>query len=164
MYIQSAIYPSELPEQGRAFPIGRSRAGRVFDRLPPALLMLLAVIAVELGWAVATLVFTDLGQAGTALLYTAFAAMVFTVASPPRIDARLRRHWLLVLLFGLADACMSLSFLYSLKHDIPLGIASTIAFLGPLGLAVITSRRAHHFLWIGIASLGVALLTPAIGD
>ena len=164
MFVQAAIYPSELSGQDRTFAGYRSRLGRAHDRLPPALLMLLAVIAVELAWALATVVFSDLGAAGTALLSTGFAAVVFTVASPPRIDDRLQRHWLLVLLFGLADACMSLSFLFALKHEIPLGIATTIAFLGPLGLAVVTSRRAHHFLWIGIALLGIALLTPAIGD
>jgi inner membrane transporter RhtA len=59
---------------------------------------------------------------------------------------------------------MTLPFLLSLQHGIPLGIASAIAFLGPLGLAVATSRRLIHFLWVGIAALGVALLTPAIGD
>lgn len=105
-----------------------------------------------------------MGQSGTAFLSTAFAALVFTVLSPPRLDARIRRHWHLIMLFGLVDAGMALPFLWSLQYEIPLGIASSIAFLGPLGLAVATSRRAVHFLWVGIAALGVALLTPQIGN
>jgi len=89
---------------------------------------------------------------------------VFTILSPPKIDGRVRKHWFLIVLFGLTDAAMTLPFLLSLQHDIPLGIASAIAFLGPLGLAVATSRRPVHFLWVGIAALGVVLLTPAIGQ
>ena len=162
MFVQVAMHPSELPARPRVLITGR--VAQAYGRLPPAALMLLAVIAVELSWAVATFVLADVGESGTAWLSTMFAAIVFTLISPPKIDDRLRRYWLLVLLFGLTDAAMTLPFLLSLQHGIPLGIASAIAFLGPLGLAVATSRRLIHFLWVGIATLGVALLTPAIGD
>ncbi|HET6618894.1 MAG TPA: EamA family transporter [Dongiaceae bacterium] len=159
-----AILPSRLPDQGTVIAAGGARLAQAYGRLPPAALMLLAVISVELSWALATFVLADVGRAGTAFLSTTFAATVFTVLSPPKIDGRIRKHGLLILFFGLADAGMALPFLYSLQLDVPLGIASAIAFLGPLGLAVATSRRVVHFLWIGIAILGVALLTPAIGE
>ncbi|HEV8389479.1 MAG TPA: EamA family transporter [Dongiaceae bacterium] len=159
-----AILPSKLSDQAGSAGIGTARLAQAYGRLPPAALMLLAVISVELSWALATVVLSDVGQAGTAWLSTAFAATVFTLISTPKLDGRLRKHWFLVVLFGLTDAGMTLPFLLSLQHGIPLGIASAIAFLGPLGLAVATSRRLVHFLWIGIAALGVALLTPAIGQ
>lgn len=162
MSAPAAMQSSDLPEQPRV-PIA-ARAARAYGRLPPAALMLLAVIAVELSWALASFLLADVGESGTAWLSTLFAAVVFTLISRPRIDGRLRRYWFLVLLFGLTDAAMTLPFLLSLQYGIPLGIASAIAFLGPLGLAVATSRRLIHFLWVGIAALGVALLTPAIGD
>jgi inner membrane transporter RhtA len=158
------ILPSGLPEQGSSVAAGHARLAQAYGRLPPAALMLLAVISVELSWALATVVFADVGECGTAWLSTAFAAAVFTIISPPKIDIRFRKHWSLVVLFGLTDAAMTLPFLLALEYDIPLGIASAIAFLGPLGLAVATSRRLLHFLWVGIAALGGALLTPAIGD
>jgi len=91
-----------------------------------------------------------------------FSAVVLTVLARPRIDRRLREHAVLLLLFGLADACMVLPFFLALQR-IPLGVASAITFLGPLGLAVATARRPLHFLWIGIAALGIGLLTPAVG-
>ncbi len=159
----AGVLSSQSPEQESGLPSVRSGLAQAYNRLPPAALMLLAVISVELSWALASVILADVGQAGTAFLSTAFAATVFTVLSPPKIDGRIRRHWRLILFFGLADACMALPFLWALKYDVPLGIASSIAFLGPLGLAVVTSRRLLHFLWIGIAALGVGLLTPEIG-
>jgi inner membrane transporter RhtA len=162
MFVQVAMHPTELPEPRRALITGR--VAQAYGRLPPVALMLLAVIAVELSWAVATFLLADVGESGTAWLSTMFAAIVFTLISRPKIDGRLRKYWIVILLFGLTDAGMTLPFLLSLQHGIPLGIASAIAFLGPLGLAVATSRRLIHFLWVGIAALGVALLTPAIGD
>ena len=61
------------------------------------------------------------------------AAIVFTLISRPTIDGRLGKYWLLILLFGLTDAGMTLPFLLSLQYGIPLGIASAIAFLGTAG-------------------------------
>ncbi len=162
MFVQVAMHPTELPEPRRALIM--DRVAQAYGRLPPAALMLLAVVAVELSWAVATFLLADVGESGTAWLSTMFAAIVFTLISRPKIDGRLRKYWIVILLFGLTDAGMTLPFLLSLQHGIPLGIASAIAFLGPLALAVATSRRLIHFLWVGIAALGVALLTPAIGD
>ena len=159
-----AIFPSQLPEQsGGSVAAPATRVAQAYGRLPPAALMLLAVLSVELSWALATVILADVGESGTAWLSTTFAALVFTIIARPRLDGRLRKYWFLIVLFGLTDAGMTLPFLLSLQHEIPLGIASAIAFLGPLGLAVATSRRVLHFLWIGIAALGVALLTPAIG-
>jgi inner membrane transporter RhtA len=159
-----AILPSQLPDQGNVIAAAATRVAQTYGRLPPAALMLLAVISVELSWALATFLLADVGRAGTAFLSTTFGATIFVLLSPPQIDSRIRKHWMLILFFGLADAGMALPFLYSLQLGIPLGIASAIAFLGPLGLAVVTSRRLVDFLWISIAALGVALLTPAIGE
>ncbi len=97
----------------RALTAGR--VAQAYGRLPPAALMLLAVIAVELSWALATFLLADVGESGTAWLSTTFAAVVFTLISRPKIDGRLRKYWLLILLFGLTDAGMTLPFLLSLQ-------------------------------------------------
>ena len=84
MFVQVAMHPSELPARPRVLITGR--VAQAYGRLPPAALMLLAVIAVELSWAVATFVLADVGESGTAWLSTMFAAIVFTLISPPKID------------------------------------------------------------------------------
>lgn len=151
------------PRTPNRLPLARGvRVAQAFGRLPPTALLLLSVLAVQLGSALATALFSNLGPAGTAWATTVFSAAVLTALARPRLDGRIRRHAGLLLLFGLADVGMVLPFFVALQY-IPLGVASAITFLGPLGLAAATSHRPLHFLWIGIGALGVGLLTPAIG-
>ncbi len=65
------------------------------------------------------------------------------------------------MLFGLALACLNF-FFYQAIARIPLGVAVTIEFMGPLSLAAITSRRRRDFAWIGLAVCGVALFAPGL--
>jgi inner membrane transporter RhtA len=156
------------PESDR--PAAAVSGGLIADgiqRLPPGLVMLLAIVCVQLGSALATVLFSRLGPVGTAFASSTFSAAALILISQPRAlflhsGTLIRRHALLILAFGIVDVAMVLPFFLALER-IPLGIAATVAFLGPLGLAVATSRRLVHFLWIGIAALGVALLTPDIG-
>ena len=147
-------------DDGRAPPTALARA---FGRVPPTALLLLSILSIQLSAALATMLFADLGPAGTVFLSAAFAALLLTVFSRPKIDRRIRQGAGLILLFGLADAATALSFFRALQY-IPLGIAAAISFLGPLGLAVATSRRPLHFLCIAVAALGIGLLTPEIGS
>jgi inner membrane transporter RhtA len=159
------------PESDRPASSAPVSGGLIADgiqRLPPGLVMLLAIVCVQLGSALATVLFSRLGPVGTAFASSAFSAAALILISQPRAlflhsGTLIRRHALLILAFGIVDVAMVLPFFLALER-IPLGIAATVAFLGPLGLAVATSRRLVHFLWIGIAALGVALLTPDIGS
>jgi inner membrane transporter RhtA len=163
MTLHIAIAQSGPPERDPRPVAAGLRLAQTFGRLPPTALLLLAILSVQLGSALATVLFADLGPAGTAMASAGFSAVLLSVLRRPKIDCRLRKHMLLILAFGLTDACMVLPFFLAIQ-SIPLGIASTITFLGPLGLAVATSRRAAHFLWIGVAALGIGLLTPEIGS
>jgi inner membrane transporter RhtA len=163
---QPSFNPGPKTRPRRAMPTGAAIASG-FNRVPPAAVMLLAIVCVQLGSALATVLFSSLGAIGTACASALFSAAVLTAICKPRVlfaqsGHLLRRHAVLILAFGLTDVAMVLPFFLALER-IPLGIASTVAFLGPLGLAVATSRRLVHFLWIGIAAVGVALLTPDIG-
>jgi inner membrane transporter RhtA len=139
--------PTEAPAP-RATPL---------DRVPPIGLVLTGVISVQFGAALAITMFDDLGPAGTSLLRIGFAALILVAFVRPRIRARSRADLGLVLAFGLTLGVMNLGF-YEALDRIPLGIAVTIEFAGPLAVAVIGSRRALDVLWVVLAGAGIVLL------
>jgi inner membrane transporter RhtA len=67
-----------------------------------------------------------------------------------------------VVAFGIVLAAMNFSF-YEAIDRIPLGVAVTIEFSGPLTLALIGSRRWADGLWAAGAGAGVALLASGVG-
>jgi inner membrane transporter RhtA len=126
-------------------------------------LLLISIISIQLGAAVAVNLFQTLGPAATTFLRLAFAGALLLVVAARRIDwTAARRHAPLLIFFGCAIGAMNLCF-YGAIARIPLGIAVAIEFVGPLGVAAATSRQPIHFLWIGLAAVGLLLLTPEIG-
>jgi inner membrane transporter RhtA len=129
-------------------------------------LVLTGVVSVQVGAGLAARLFTQIPPAAvTALrLWTAAALMVVVGARPLRQNLAAlvrRRSWrdaAVVAAFGLTLAVMNYS-IYQAFARIPLGIAVTIEFLGPLAVAVATSRRLIDLLWVALAGAGVALLT-----
>src|SRR4051794_28476391 len=137
--------------------------GRVRRPTAPApLLVLGAVASVQTGAAVAKDLFPDVGPGGTVLLRLASAALLLLAVSRPRLGGRSRHDLGLAVVFGLVLAAMNTTFYYALAR-IPLGIAVTIEFVGPLALAVAGSRRRLDFLWVALAAAGVVLLTGGGG-
>jgi inner membrane transporter RhtA len=118
-----------------------------------------AVVSVQIGSAVATHIFDAVSPAGATLLRVGFGAVILLTLWRPRLRRYSRFAYRDAILFGLTTASMNLSF-YSALNRIPLGIAVTLEFLGPLTLAVLGSRRALDLLWVGFAICGVLLLTP----
>jgi inner membrane transporter RhtA len=107
--------------------------------------------------------FAFLGPTGTVFLRVGFgASILLAIARPrwPRFDAR---QWRSIVLFGLVIAGMNLSF-YQAISRIPLGIAVTIEFIGPLGVAIAGSRRALDLAWAAMAATGVAMLSFSGGN
>ena len=147
------------PPDWRAFTRAVSRA---LSRVPPTGLLLLAIVSVQLGSVLAIHLFATLGPNATVFLRVAFGALLLAIAAPPQLDAGLLKHWRLLALLGIVIAIQNLAFFHAIAR-IPLGIAVTIEFLGPLGVAVFNSRRPLDLLWVGLAAAGIALLTPEIG-
>ena len=135
----------------------------VLDRVPPVGLVLGGVFSVQFGAALAATLFDDLGAAGVSLLRLALAALVLLAVWRPRPSAHAAADLRLAAIFGLALGAMNLTF-YEALDRIPLGIAVTIEFLGPLGVAVAASRRPLDLLWVALAAAGILLLAAGPGS
>jgi inner membrane transporter RhtA len=130
--------------------------------VPPVGLVVLGILSVQIGAAFAKSLFPVVGPYGTVFLRLMFAALMLMLAWRPRLRGHSGREYLLVLLFGLIFAAMNTSFYASLDR-LPLGVAVTVEFVGPLGVAVFGSRRLRDLLWAGLAAGGIVLLTPLTG-
>jgi inner membrane transporter RhtA len=126
--------------------------------VPPVALVLAAVASVQFGAALAKTLFDEAGPGGTVFLRVAFAAVLLLVLWRPRVRGHERRDLWLAAAFGLSLAGMNLAF-YGALDRIPLGVAVTFEFVGPLGVAVAASRRALDVLWVVLAAAGILLLS-----
>jgi inner membrane transporter RhtA len=120
---------------------------------------MLGIVSAQLGAAIAKNLFDALGPGGTVFLRIAFATLVLLVLVRPKLGGHGSNAYLVAGLFGLALALMNLS-LYLAIDRIPLGVAVTLEFVGPLGVAVAGSRRALDVLWVVLAAAGILLLAP----
>ena len=138
--------------------VDQLRAGAA--AIPPSGFVLLSSLAIQTGMAFSKQLFTQLGPTGVVCIKTVFAALLLLVIWRPRLKNYERRDYALILLSGLVTAGLNLSF-YEAIARIPLGVASTLLFIGPLGIAVAGSRRLSDLVWVVLATAGVILLTPS---
>jgi inner membrane transporter RhtA len=132
------------------------------QRALPVALVLGGVFSVQLGAAIATTLFDEVGPTGTVFLRVAISALLLCVIWRPRISGHSPAALRAVALFGLCLAAMNLSF-YEALDRIPLGIAVTLEFVGPLGVAIAASHRRLDLLWVVLAAAGIVLLSPGLG-
>jgi inner membrane transporter RhtA len=137
---------------------GVSRA----DVLPAPVLVVGAIASVQSGAAVATKLFPAIGSGGAVFLRLGLAAVVFGCVVRPRRRSFTKADLRAAVAFGIVMGGMNAAFYASLAR-IPLGVAVTIEFLGPLGVAVAGSRRWLDAVWVVLAALGVVLLTSGGG-
>ena len=122
-----------------------------------------AVVSVQLGSAIATTLFDQVGPAGAVLYRLLFAAILLLAIWRPVLMEAGREGVMLVIAFGVTLAGMNLSFYESLDR-IDLGIAVTFEFVGPLLVGLVGSRRALDLVWVACAAIGVLLLTRPSGS
>ncbi|MCZ0208687.1 EamA family transporter [Streptomyces sp. UMAF16] len=137
-------------------------AGRGFGAIPPTALVLLGIVSVQVGSALAKHLFDAVGSFGTVALRLFFAAAVLLLLWRPSLRMP-RRAWAVVLGYGVTLGLMNLCFYLALSR-IPLGIAVTTEFLGPLAVALAGSRRWLDGLWALLAGGGVVLLMEGGGE
>jgi inner membrane transporter RhtA len=124
---------------------------------PPQLLLLGSIASVQFGSAFAAKLFGQAGPGGVVLLRLGLSAALLLAISRPSLRGRTRADLAAALAFGLVLGSMNWSF-YEALDRLPLGVAVTIEFLGPLAVAVAGSRRALDLVWVVLAGGGVALL------
>jgi len=126
-------------------------------------LVLVGIASVQLGAGVAKNLFDEISPTGLVWIRLASSSLVLLAISRPRFSGRDRTDWMTVLGFGLTLGLMNWS-IYQSFSRIPIGIAVTIEFIGPLTLAIIGSRRPRDLVWAGLAATGVLLLGAERGD
>jgi inner membrane transporter RhtA len=136
----SAVPPSALVVTGIvSVQVGAGLAGRLFSQVTPATM-------------------TGLRLWTAAVLMAAFGGRGLARSVRDLVRDRAWRDGAIVLAFGLTLGVMNFS-IYQAFARIPLGIAVTIEFLGPLAVAVASSRRLVDLVWVALAGGGVALLS-----
>jgi inner membrane transporter RhtA len=133
--------------------------------VPPPVLLGTGIVSVQVGAGLAARMFGTIPAAGVAglrlwtatLLLAAFGARPAVRAVRSVIAERAWRDAAVLVAFGVTLGIMNFS-IYQAFARIPLGIAVTIEFLGPLAVAVASSRRLIDLAWVGLAATGVTLL------
>ncbi|WP_414656925.1 EamA family transporter [Deinococcus sp. VB343] len=131
--------------------------------LPPIPALLLAMMSIQGGAAFAKSLFPALGPAGTTALRVTLAAGLLLAFFRPNLRALRPADWRAIVPYGLALGLMNLSF-YAALERLPLGLAVTLEFVGPLLLSLFLSRRASDVGWVLLAGLGIVLIAPHGGD
>ncbi|MBO2009814.1 EamA family transporter [Hymenobacter negativus] len=131
--------------------------------LPAVPAVLLSIVSVQGGAAIAKGLFPLLGPAGTTSLRIGLSALVLLVVVRPRLGSLEPAQWRAVVPYGLALGIMNFLFYCALAR-VPLGLAVTLEFVGPLGLALVGSRRWVDVVWVLLAAAGIALIAPWHGQ
>src|SRR3954453_23203669 len=121
------------------------------------------MISVQGGAALAKGLFPALGPLGTVGLRIGLSALILLAAFRPRLHRLSPAEWRAIIPYGVVLGGVNLLFYFSLSR-IPLGLAVTVEFSGPLAVAVFGSRKAVDLLWVALAGAGIALITPWSGS
>lgn len=131
--------------------------------LVPIILLLIAMLSIQGGASLAKTLFPAVGAQGVTAYRLFLGTIILMIFLRPwrkqttRTPAPGARWWLVA--YGLSLGGMNLLFYMSLR-TVPLGIAVALEFIGPLAVAMCSSRRVVDFLWIGLVIVGLGLLLP----
>jgi len=136
---------------------------RVKRTLAPVATIIIAMVSIQTGAALAKQLFPLVGAAGASALRLVFAAAILLLVWKPfgknRMDSVSPAVRRAVVFYGVSLGTMNLLFYFALER-IPLGLAVAFEFCGPLTIALLRSRRALDVLWVVCAVSGLALLLP----
>jgi len=130
-----------------------------FNRIPAPLLVILGIVSTNAGAAFSKQLFMTLGVIGTVTLQFIFGAIMLLIITKPKLNKLTPRTLSLVVLNGLALCILEVFYFQTVAH-LPLGIAVTIGFCGPLALALFGSRTLLDALWLLLAGIGLFMIAP----
>jgi len=133
----------------------------VSGRASGVALAIASMSIIQLGAALSEPLFDRIGPSGTVVLRLVFAALILWPFVRPRLRGRSLADLRAAVALGVCSGALTLAFFEAISR-IPLGVAVTIEFLGPLGVALAGSRHVRDVVWVALAGGGVALLT--LGD
>lgn len=149
--------------------LDRARGGRYPGRvkdtrsplpaLPPIPAILASIVSVQGGAALAKDLFPALGATGTVGLRVGISAAILLAVFRPSLRRATAAQWRVLIPYGVVLGVMNLVFYQALSR-IPLGLAVTVEFIGPLGVAALGSRRTVDVAWVVLAAAGIALIAP----
>lgn len=114
---------------------------------------------IQAGASVAKGLFPILGATAATTLRLGFACVMMLAIWRPWRSSVAPERFKFILAYGVSLGCMN-SLFYAALSRIPLGVAVALEFTGPLGVALMASRRPSDYLWVGLAIAGVVLLLP----
>jgi inner membrane transporter RhtA len=123
-----------------------------------ALMAMGSMLCVQFGLAVAVSLIDRIGVEGAAWLRLVWAGVLMLVIVRPRIAAFTWATFRVCVVLGVVTAAVTMLFMAAVDR-IPLGTASALEFLGPLGVAVAHGKGGHRIVWPGLAAIGVMMLT-----
>jgi inner membrane transporter RhtA len=127
-----------------------------------ALMAMGSMLCVQIGLAIAVTLINRIGVEGAAWLRLAWAGVLMLVIVRPRFAAFTWVTFRVCVVLGVVTAAVTLLFMAAIDR-IPLGTASALEFLGPLGVAVALGKGGRRIVWPGLAAIGVVLLTQPWG-
>ncbi|MGI5321516.1 EamA family transporter [Actinomadura nitritigenes] len=142
----------------RAEPRRDVQAGGARGRLAGVAMMLGSAASNQTGAAVGALAFPVIGPAGVVAVRQWVAAAVLLAVGRPRLRSFTAAQWRPVLALAAVFATMNLS-LYTAVGRVGLGLAVTLEFLGPLSVALASSRRRTDLACAAAVAAAVVALT-----
>ena len=127
--------------------------------IPAVPAVLLSIISVQGGAAIAKGIFPVLGAASTSALRIVFSAIILFAFNRPNLKKLSYAQWKAVAWYGLTLGAMNIIFYMAIAR-IPLALGVALEFIGPLVLAMTGSKQIIDFLWVILAAAGIALIAP----
>jgi inner membrane transporter RhtA len=127
----------------------------------PIAVLLVAIASVQAGASVAKTMFPIIGATGTVALRIGFGTIILVLVLRPWRARITSRNWRPLVVYGISVGVMNLLY-YEALSVIPLGVCVAVEFIGPLAVAVASSRRPVDFCWIALAAAGLLLLLPIV--